>query len=398
MEPKVLKSEKEHGKAIDEVDRLIALDPEKVTPEADRLDLLMLLIETYEKERFRFDLPDPVEAIRFRMEEQGLKQRDLVPYIGNKSKVSEVLSRKRNLTMNMVRALHEGLDIPLEVLTKSPEQENVDTSDIEWKRFPVREMVKRGWINATAQEIREKHEEIAQKFFTQTGALTIGAALCRRTIQGRYGGNLDKYALHAWMARVLIRAKNEGATKEYKKGVVDEKFMKAVARLSFFEKGPLLAQEFLAKHGIALIIEPHLPKTKLDGASMLNDESRPVIGLTLRHDRLDNFWFTLMHELAHVAKHLKSQDEWFIDEIEANYDGDERELEADTLANDIFVSPSEWRRSDAYRQKTPSAIERLAIKCNVHSAVIAGRIRHATNNYKILSNMVGNKKVRILFL
>ncbi len=119
MEPKILKSEKEHGKAMEEVVRLIALDPDNGTPEADRLDLLMLLVETYEKERFPFDLPDPVEAIRFRMEEQGLKQRDLVPYIGSKSKVSEVLARKRPLTLKMIRSLNKGLDIPLKVLVQA---------------------------------------------------------------------------------------------------------------------------------------------------------------------------------------------------------------------------------------------------------------------------------------
>lgn len=396
MKLKVLKSEKDHGKAIGEVDRLIALDPDKGTSEADRLDLLMLLIVTYEKERFPFDLPDPIDAIRFRMEEQGLKQRDLIPYIGSKSKVSEVLSGKRNLTMKMVRALHEGLDIPLEVLTKSPEQNDVDTSDIDWKRFPVREMVKRGWIKATAQEIREQADELAKIFFAQLGSPYIREAFCRRTLRGKYGGNLDKYALHAWMARVLIMAKAKRPAKKYIENTVDNNFMNNVARLSYFEKGPLLAQEFLAKHGVVLIIEPHLPKTKLDGASMLNDEDRPVIGLTLRHDRLDNFWFTLMHELAHVSLHLSDPNIAFIDDLDIS-DNDLKEIEADTLANDIFIPPSEWRRSDAYRQKNPSAIERSAIKYNVHSAVIAGRIRHETNNYKILNNLVGHKKVRRLF-
>ena len=82
------------------------------------IDLLATLVEVYEEKHFPMESPDPVEAILFRMEQQALKQRDLVPYIGSKSKVSEVLSRKRPLSLNMIRALSEGLGIPAEILVR----------------------------------------------------------------------------------------------------------------------------------------------------------------------------------------------------------------------------------------------------------------------------------------
>ena len=116
MKPKIIKTEAEYEEALAEVERLIALDPEPGTPEGDSLELLSTLVETYEIERFPFDKPDPIDAILFRMEQQGLIQRDLVPYMGSKSKVSEVLARKRTLTLRMVRALSEGLGIPAEIL------------------------------------------------------------------------------------------------------------------------------------------------------------------------------------------------------------------------------------------------------------------------------------------
>ena len=80
--------------------------------------------------------------------------------------------------------------------------------------------------------------------------------------------------------------------------------MREVAQLSVYEDGPRRAQERLAAHGIALVIERHLPRTHLDGAALCLLDGRPVIGLTLRYDRIDNFWFSLMHELAHVSLHL----------------------------------------------------------------------------------------------
>ena len=121
MDPRIIKTDADYRRAKEEAERLIALDPNPSTDEAERLNLLSLLIETYESERFRIERPNPFEAIKFRMEEQGLRQRDLIPFIGSKSKVSEVLTGKRPLTISMIRALHNGLGIPVEVLLQQPQ-------------------------------------------------------------------------------------------------------------------------------------------------------------------------------------------------------------------------------------------------------------------------------------
>jgi HTH-type transcriptional regulator/antitoxin HigA len=113
---RVIHTDTEHREALAALDRLLVLDPEPGTPDADELELLALTIESYEKERLSIAPPDPVDAIRFRMDQAGLSRRDLVPYLGSKSKVSEVLSGKRSLSLRMIRHLHEGLGIPLEVL------------------------------------------------------------------------------------------------------------------------------------------------------------------------------------------------------------------------------------------------------------------------------------------
>jgi HTH-type transcriptional regulator/antitoxin HigA len=91
---------------------------DQAAPDEDELELWSLLVENYEEEHFPIDPPDPIEAIRFRMDQEGLTRADLIPYLQSKSKVSEVLSGKRPLSLSMIRALHSGLKIPAEVLVQ----------------------------------------------------------------------------------------------------------------------------------------------------------------------------------------------------------------------------------------------------------------------------------------
>lgn len=102
-------------------------------PEDQELELLVDLVTVYESRHFPIDFPSPVEAIEFRMDQQGLSRRDLVPYIGSRAKVSEVLAGKRAITMSMARALHRHLGIPAEVLLQEPEVDLYDaSSNVEW--------------------------------------------------------------------------------------------------------------------------------------------------------------------------------------------------------------------------------------------------------------------------
>src|SRR5512138_2146000 len=114
MKPKVIKTEADYETALAHVETLMDAGPG--TPQEEELELFAVLIENYERENFPIGLPDPVEAIQFRMEQQGLTRKDLEKYIGSPSKVSEVLNYKRPLSLAMIRALHQGLGIPAEVL------------------------------------------------------------------------------------------------------------------------------------------------------------------------------------------------------------------------------------------------------------------------------------------
>ena len=112
--PKVIKTTVEHERALARIEELFTAKPG--TPDGDELELLLLLVETYEAKEFPIDLPDPIEAIRFRMQQANLKQKDLIPIFGSKSKVSEVLNGKRELSLSMIRKLASELGIPTEVL------------------------------------------------------------------------------------------------------------------------------------------------------------------------------------------------------------------------------------------------------------------------------------------
>ena len=117
MNIRPIKTKLDYDKALERLE--IIFDAKKGTKAGDELEILSILIEKYEKEKYPIEMPDPIEAIKFRMEQLGMKQKDLAEYIGFKSRVSEILNRKRKLTIEMIRNLSQKLNIPSEVLIQS---------------------------------------------------------------------------------------------------------------------------------------------------------------------------------------------------------------------------------------------------------------------------------------
>ena len=122
---KPIKNELDYDDALTRVDELMEINPKIGTPESDELEILVMLIEKYEEKEWAIAEPDPIEAIKVRMEQLHLKQKDLVPYIGNKSKVSEVLNRKVGLSLSMITNIAAGLHLPLESLIQIPKKSAV---------------------------------------------------------------------------------------------------------------------------------------------------------------------------------------------------------------------------------------------------------------------------------
>lgn len=122
MKPKAIKTKADYESALSHIETL--MDARPGSPAEEELELFAVLVESYEKEHFPIETPDPVEALIFRMEQQGLTRKDLQKYIGSQSKVSEVLNRKRPLSLAMIRALSAGLNIPAEVLLQDSGMKN----------------------------------------------------------------------------------------------------------------------------------------------------------------------------------------------------------------------------------------------------------------------------------
>lgn len=402
MKPNVIKTYDEYKSVLQAAEELVALDPAAGTPEADRLELLTVLVEDFERRHFAIPTPDPIDAIEFRMAEQGLRQKDLVPMLGSRSRVSEVLSRKRPLTVQMIRGLTTGLGIPAEILVGEPQtrtsQQEVD-KELDLGKFPVKEMEKRGWFKSLKISVQTSPEDRVRAFLSQIGGRAPAHALYRRQFRGDEVSSKSYYSVLAWTARILIRAKDleVDVLGKYEPSRISPPLLRELAQLSWFDRGPALVQEFLAKCGVVFIVEPRLPNTLIDGTALLTERGTPVIGLTLRYDRVDYFWYTVIHELVHVWKHLNQVGEAFIDRVENMEATSPVEKEANRLARDALIPRAHWRRSQAFMAPTRESIQQLADNVHVHPAVVAGRLQHETGRYDAFRDLLGQGEVRKLF-
>lgn len=397
---KVIKTQRDYDAAIV---RLSALMDEDMVPGSSKeseLELLALVIESYERSKVEPVVPDPIESILFRMDQLGLKKVDLVPYMGSLPKVSEVLARKRPLNLAMIRKLHRGLGIPADVLLAQSEQA-VDLDEAlpyDTAKFPFKEMFARGYFEGFSGNLREakdKTEELIRGFMRGFNLQPIHQARLRAPMHQNGSRLMDDYALLTWHVAVLKKARQLKLKSAYLKDSLTEERLRELARLSRFEQGPRLAQEFLGDMGIALVVEDHFSKTYLDGAAML-DGDLPVVALTLRHDRLDNFWFALLHELMHVRQHLKPEHPFIADNLEDKvHQQTQEEREADDGARDILIPQSEWLASGLTDDPSMEAALALADKLRIHPTIVAGRVRHETGNWRLLSSIKAD--VRRLF-
>lgn len=390
---KPIKTEAEYKAALSKIESLVGIDPDPASAQANELEVLSILVEKYESEKFPRLAPDPVTAIEFRMEQQGLTQRDLIPFIGSRSKVSEILSRKRSLTLPMIRALESGLGIPADVLVK----ETTEHEELDWNKFPLRIMINRGYLSATKHDIQNNAEKVLNDFFDFVGSPLELVSLHRKSDHVRSARSMDKYALAAWTTHVLKIAKKNRLHNSFSRDSIDLKFMQSLAKLSPYEDGPIRAKALLKNKGISLVIEPHLLETHLDGAAIMLDLNNPVIGLTIRYDRVDNFWFCLMHELAHISLHLGQGTRLFYDNLDVSPQDDIREKEADALAGEALIPQEDWKKSAASRTRMEAASESLAEKLGIHVAIVVGRMRYEFKSYRLFNNLVGSGQIRKQF-
>ena len=395
MSIKVIRNEEEYEAALLQVEELMDAAPGSL--EADTLEVLSVLIEHYEQEKFPVDMPDPIEAIKFRMEQMGLKQKDLVPFIGSAGKVSDILNRRRGLSLHMIRELHKGLGIPYKVLMQDPQAEFQEQKYLA-EDFPFREMVQAGYFPDISDVRKAKlyAEELLRDLFSVFKEKQPEIIFCKHGVQE---GNLK--ALKAWQARAASIALQDQLS-EFEVNQLQSDFYTDLLRFSQYQKGVQLVQEHFHRKGIYFVILPALPGTYLDGASFMAPDDKPVVALTLRHDRLDNFWFTLFHELGHIVLHLsQGVDQAFFDEI--NHDGQEIgnpfEQQANQFALEHMVPTQYWEEycSPNLTYLSKDDIHFHASKLGISPAILAGRVRWATGNYQKFSDLLGYNQIREQF-
>jgi HTH-type transcriptional regulator/antitoxin HigA len=394
MSIRPVKNERDYDASLARIDELWGAKPG--TPDGDELDVLLTLVHVYEQENHPVPPPSPIEAIRFVMDQRGLKQADLVPYLGSRSKVSEVLNGKRTLTLSMIRALHKAFDIPTDILVQEGSSFPEDHEDIEWSKFPAKEIIKRGLVSGF--DPKSQAEEIVRTIFDRLGistAYSYSMAACFR--QGsRLSHKDDPYAIQAWIYQALLEAQETELATRPAPDIDNPGMLKRIAHLSVFDDGPVKAKEYLANKGIKLVVVPHYKRTYLDGAVLYGADGAPIIALTLRYDRIDNFWFTLLHELSHlILGHIQLEgNKCILDDLDLKSSLGEIEREADKSANDALIPGDMWDEHPAKTTAKLAHVRELARMADIHPAIIAGRVRFEKGNYRLLSRQVGHGEVR----
>jgi HTH-type transcriptional regulator/antitoxin HigA len=396
---KPIRTQADHKAALARIG--VLMDADIGTPDADELSVLADLVEAYEAKHFPIELPTPIEAIRFRMEQAGLEPRDLEPYIGSRSKVSEVLSGKQPLTLPMIRALHTHLGIPADVLVSeaTPAGNLSETSALDWSRFPVKEMAKRGWVRSLSATKQSAEVLISDLINRAGGMAAVPMPLCRRNDAMRQNAKTDTYALLAWCLKAISESREQKLTGSYRPGSLTIDQLTAISKLSAHDDGPKRAKAALSGLGIHLVYVPHLPKTYLDGAALRAfDGEAPIVALTLRYDRIDNFWFSLLHELAHIGLHFRGENEAFVDDFSLRDAPlrfeDPREKEADELAEQSLIDPGLWETASLTSNPSYSGIIAFSQHLGIHPAIVAGRVRYQTRNFRAFAPLLGAGEVR----
>jgi HTH-type transcriptional regulator / antitoxin HigA len=399
-----VKTPQQYEEALERIDALMSRSGSLTTPEQDELETLALFVQKYEEATQRQAHSDPVAAIQFRMDQMGYKKKDLALLVGAASRASEIMKRRRCLTVEMIRRLHEEWGIPLESLvgrSEAPEPESMDLAPIPVREIDAetaKQMVRRRYF-PEIRGLKQAGKDLAtrvQRFFEEhAGPLPARAHL--RQGQSRKA-KINPDAVEAWLLHVRRLATEEKAgLPTFNKEALDPTFLRWLSGLSGIPaEGPRLARQALEDKGIAVILEPRLNHTHLDGAALMTAAGRPVIGLTLRHDRLDNFWFTLFHELGHVLMHLSPEHPVMVDCDIDERKTEEVEREADRFALDTLIPPRAWEQQVRHLQSAEGICAAARQLC-IDPAVIAGRLRREANDYRKHPKLIGSRQVLTAF-
>lgn len=343
------------------------------------------------------ELPDILIQARIA---RGMSQKDLGDFLGLKEQQIQryEAERYRSASLDRLIEVSDALGVQIRKRAELVGDRLMGAIAPEaWQSFPVAEMYKRGWFedfSGTMAEARKAAPELVPAFLRGAQARYAAPALHRKSV--RSSGQIHEAAIAAWEARVRHLAERDPPECSFDPDLITEAWISALVALTLVEEGPADAVHHLRSIGIALIVEKHLPGTLLDGASLATLDNYAIIALTLRHDRLDNFWFTLFHEIGHLKLHIGHEFAVIFDETEAPA-GSEIEEEADLFAQEALLPAAHWNIGVARFSRNEKAVLTDAKRFGVGPAVIAGRVRREARDYTLLRGLVGSGVVRRQF-
>ncbi|MDB5709628.1 MAG: hypothetical protein JWL96_1698 [Sphingomonas bacterium] len=332
---------------------------------------------------------------------RGMSQKELGEYIGVKEQQIQryEAERYRSASLDRLVEVADALGIHIHKRAELLGSDDFGSFDpTSWASFPVSEMAKRGWFEdftGTPAQARKAASTLVPSYLANAQARYASAALHRKSV--RASGVVLEAALSAWEARIRQLADRDPPEAVFDPARIDDAWVAALVALTLEPNGAALAVTHLRSIGISLVVERHLPGTLLDGAAMTAFGRHAIVGLTLRHDRLDNFWFTLLHEIGHLKLHIDR------DGIAAIFDDtesaatDEIEREADVFAQEALLPADNWKAAASRFTRTEQAVASDAKRFKVGQAVIAGRVRREARDYTLLRNLVGAGDVRRQF-
>lgn len=340
---------------------------------------------------------DPGLALVVARIARGLTQKDLARKLGLKEQQIQryEADRYRSINLSNYRRIASVLGVHWEVKLSDwvGSGWNVATEVLASDVIKILKHARtHGWFDGEESSTAEEESYNYLQRYVSDHILRYGSPSLLRT-----GLNVEDYkddlSLLAWKARITRRAELIIEESKIKYQILDISWLLDLVRLSGHEDGPEHAVKFLRQQGIVLIVEPQIAGMRVDGAAFLVD-GVPVIGMTLRRDTIDNFWFTLLHEVAHIVLHYRTGlSHGFFDDIDSTTI-EEVEREANDFASNILIPEEKWKRSPARIAKSPAVVEKFASELGIHSAIVFGRIQKERKDYAVFSNKIGRGLVR----
>ncbi|MEO8211092.1 MAG: helix-turn-helix domain-containing protein, partial [bacterium] len=337
----------------------------------------------------------PIVLIKARIA-NGLTQAELAENLGLKEQQIQRYESEKYETASL-RTLYkvaETLKISINADVQIKEIEAPEIYDL--KKYPFKQMFQRKWFpnfKGSLNEASKESVDLIAGLYANAGIQNIRYAFTKKSV--RSSSVFNEFALNAWYARVITKARNQEIDTFFDKNCITESWIKDLVLLSTNQNGPKEAVEHLKSIGIRIIIESQIEGTYLDGAALLMDSLYPVIALTLRYDRIDNFWFVLFHELAHVILHLNADLEMIFDDLDSNIDGIEED--ADKFALNSLIPNAFWKKSLVRFSPSEETIKNQAKVLKIHPALVAGRLRRETGKYHLFTDLIGQGQIRSLF-